>query len=96
MSFCPKVKEHYKDLFPAAVHIDGTARVQTVTREQNQFLYDILTLFAEKTGAGVLLNTSLNTKGGPIVSTYKDALTIYDDTQLDALYLDRYYLKKKF
>lgn len=95
MSFCPRVREEYKNIFPAVVHVDGTARVQTITKEQNPFMYDVLTLFAEKTGVGVLLNTSLNTKGGPIVSTYRGAMSIYDGTELDAIYLDKYYIKKK-
>lgn len=95
MSFCPKVKEEYKKVFPAVVHVDGTARVQTITKEQNPLLYDILTLFAEKTGIGVLLNTSFNTKGGPIISSYEEAANVYLGTELDAMILDNYYFKKK-
>lgn len=94
MNFCPKVKEEYKDRIPAVVHIDGTARVQTVTREQNAFMYDLLTAFKEKTGIGVLVNTSFNVDGKPILSTYRDAFKVFDETQLDRLYLDGYYFRK--
>jgi carbamoyltransferase len=76
-------------------HIDGTARVQTVTREQNQFLYDLLTKFEEKTGIGVLLNTSFNVDGKPILSTYEDAAWVFKNTQMDKLILEDYYLVNK-
>ena len=94
MNFCPKVRSEYIDKIPAVVHVDGTARVQTVTREQNEFIYDLLTLFKEKTGTGVLVNTSFNVDGKPILSTYKDAFEVFDETQLDRLYLDGYYFRK--
>lgn len=94
MNFCPKVRPEYIDKIPAVVHVDGTARVQTVTREQNEFIYDLLTLFKEKTGIGVLVNTSFNVDGKPILSTYKDAFKVFDETQLDRLYLDGYYFRK--
>lgn len=94
MNFCPKVKPKYLDKIPAIVHVDGTARVQTVTREQNEFIYDLLTLFKEKTGIGVLVNTSFNVDGKPILSTYKDAFKVFDETQLDRLYLNGYYFRK--
>lgn len=94
MNFCPKVRPEYLDKIPAVVHVDGTARVQTVTREQNEFIYDLLTIFKEKTGIGVLVNTSFNVDGKPILSTYKDAFKVFDETQLDRLYLDGYYFRK--
>jgi carbamoyltransferase len=94
MNFCPKVRPEYLDKIPAVVHVDGTARVQTVTREQNEFIYDLLTEFKEKTGIGVLVNTSFNVDGKPILSTYKDAFKVFDETQLDRLYLDGYYFRK--
>ena len=94
MNFCPKVREEYKDKIPAVVHIDGTARVQTVTREQNAFMYDLLTAFKGKTGIGVLVNTSFNVDGKPILSTYRDAFKVFDETQLDRLYLNGYYFRK--
>ena len=94
MNFCPKVKKEYLDKIPAVVHVDGTARVQTITREQNPFMYDLLTEFKEKTGVGVLVNTSFNVDRKPILSTYKDAFKVFDETQLDRLYLDGFYFRK--
>lgn len=94
MNFCPMVKEKYREILPAITHVDGTARVQTVTREENQLMYDLLTEFKSKTGIGVLVNTSFNVDGKPILSTYNDAFKVLDSTQLDALYLDGYYFKK--
>lgn len=94
MNFCPLVKEEYREFLPAITHVDGTARVQTITREQNEFIYDLLTEFKSKTGIGVLVNTSFNVDGKPILSTYNDAFKVLDNTQLDALYLDGYYFKK--
>ena len=94
MNFCPKVKEEYKSRLPAITHVDGTARVQTVTREQNEFIYDLLTAFKQKTGVGVLVNTSFNVDRKPILTTYKDAFKVFDETQLDRLYLDGFYFVK--
>jgi carbamoyltransferase len=95
MSFCPLVKEEWREKLPAITHVDGTARVQTVTKEQNEWLYNLLTEFNELTGIGVLLNTSFNVNGKPILSTYKDAFEIYNKTELDCLLLEDYYIRKE-
>jgi carbamoyltransferase len=95
MSFCPRVRDQYKHIIPAIVHIDGTARVQTVTREQNELLYDVLTHFKKITGVGVLLNTSFNVDGSPILSTLTDAFHVFETTELDALYIDGFFFNKK-
>ena len=94
MSFCPEVKEEYKNILKAITHIDGTARVQTVTRKQNEFLYDLLTEMHNQKGIGVILNTSFNIAGKPILNTYEDALWVLDNKQMDALLLEDYYIKK--
>lgn len=62
------------DLFPAICHVDGTSRVQTLTREQNPKIHAVLEEFYRRTGCPILLNTSLNIKGEPLVDTWKDAL----------------------
>jgi carbamoyltransferase len=95
MSFCPLVKEEWRDKLTAITHVDGTARVQTVTREENEWLYDLLTEMDAKTGVGVLLNTSFNVDGSPILSTVKDAFTILEKTQLDGLLIEDYYILKQ-
>lgn len=96
MSFCPKVREEWRDKLAAITHIDATARVQTVTKEQNEWLYNLLTEFEKATGVGVLLNTSFNVNGKPILSTYADAFKIYNETKLDCLLLENYYVRKEF
>ena len=94
MNFCPKVKENYLEILPSITHVDSTARVQTITNEQNPFIYKLITEFKEITGIGVLLNTSFNVDGKPILSTYADAFKVFDETRLDRLYLDGFYFRK--
>jgi carbamoyltransferase len=94
MTFCPKVKPEWREKLAAVTHVDNTARVQTVTREQNEWLYDLLTEFKSITGVGVLLNTSFNVDGKPILSTIKDAFKILQETQMDGLVLENVYIKK--
>jgi len=94
MSFCPTVKEEWREKLTSITHVDGTARVQTVTYEQNPWLYNLIGEFEKLSGIGVLLNTSFNVNGKPILSRYADALTVYDKTKLDCLVLSDYYFKK--
>jgi carbamoyltransferase len=94
MNFCVKVKQEFAEKLLAVTHIDKSARIQTITKNQNEFLYNLLTCFKEKTGVGVLVNTSFNVDGKPILSTYKDAIKVFDETQLDCLYLDGFYFSK--
>jgi carbamoyltransferase len=94
MSFCPKVREEYRNKLVSITHVDGTARVQTVTRNQNPWLYDLLTDFEKQTGFGVLLNTSFNVDGKPILSTYKDACEVFERSRMDALVLQDYIISK--
>ena len=94
MSFSPKVREEWREKLSSITHVDNTARVQTVTREQNEFLYNLITEFEKKSGFGVILNTSFNINGKPILSTYKDAIHIFNNTQLDCLLLEDYYIRK--
>lgn len=94
MSFCPTVKPEWREKLAAITHVDNTARVQTVTREQNEWLYNLLTEFESITGIGVLLNTSFNVDGKPILSTIRDAFKILQETQMDGLVLENVYIKK--
>ena len=89
MQFVLKVKELYKNVICSAVHIDGTARVQVAKEKDNKFIYDILTNFHELTGLGVLINTSLNSWGEPIVETYQDAWNVFMKTDIDAMVIDK-------
>ena len=95
MSFCPKVRKEWREKLVAITHVDNTARVQTVTKEQNEWLYNLLTEFEKKSGVGVLLNTSFNVAGKPILSTLKDAFKIFEESEMDGLIIEDYYFKKK-
>lgn len=77
-----------KSVIPAVVHVDGTSRVQTVRPDQNQGYFDLLNEFGKATGVFVLLNTSFNDNGEPIVENYDDAILSFVRTGLHALYVD--------
>ena len=94
MSFCPTVKKEWRKKLKAITHVDGTARVQTVTKEQNPWLYNLLTLFEKETGIGVLLNTSFNIAGSPILSSVSDAFKLFKESEMDSLIIEDYYFKK--
>lgn len=79
---------------PAVRHVDGTARIQTVRREQNPLYYDLLAAFEQRTGVPVLVNTSFNTRGEPIVCTPRDAIECFWSTPLDALAIGPFILEK--
>lgn len=94
MSFCPTVKEEWREKLVSVTHVDGTARVQTVTHDQNPWLYKLLGEFEKRSGVGVLLNTSFNVDGKPILSRYSDAIAVFQNTKLDCLVLSDYYFTK--
>jgi carbamoyltransferase len=81
---------------PAVVHVDGTGRVQTVTQEANGRFYDLVRKFGEATGVPILLNTSFNVMGEPIVETPEDALACLLDSGLDCcVFEDRIVVKNQ-
>ena len=75
------------NLFVGATHVDNSTRIQTVTKESNEWLYNLLINFGEKTGHPVLINTSFNTKKFPIFNWRQDAFDMYKNC-LDGLILD--------
>jgi len=81
------VRPEWRDRIPAIVHVDGTARIQTVREDHNPRLYRLLQEFDKLTGVPVLLNTSFNVKGEPIVETPADALDCFLSTGIDYLAL---------
>jgi len=85
MLVAKRVRATWRDKIPAIVHVDGTARVQTVRRETNERLHRLLTEFDAMTGVPVLLNTSFNIKGEPIVETPGDAMHCFLGTGIDYL-----------
>jgi carbamoyltransferase len=78
-----KFQPHKAEIVPAVVHVDGTGRLQTVTKESNGRFYELIKKFGEKTGVPILLNTSFNIMGNPIVETPDDALECLLQTGLD-------------
>jgi len=89
------VRPQWRDKIPAIVHVDGTARVQTVRKDNNQRLYALLEEFNAITGVPVLLNTSFNVKGEPMVETPEDAMKCFLSTGLDYLVLHDIVIAKK-
>ena len=82
---CP-VKQPW--LIPAVTHVDGTARVQTLNKETNEKLYNLIKKFEGLTGVPVVLNTSLNVNGQPIVETPEEALELFNSSDIDAIVID--------
>ena len=87
---CPGKEER----IPAVRHIDGTARVQTVRRSQHPLYYDLLDAFYRRTGVPVLVNTSFNTRGEPIVCTPRDAMESFWTSPLDAIVIGSFIVEK--
>ncbi len=79
---------------PAVTHVDGSARVQTVTKERNGLYYDLLAGFEARTGCPVLVNTSFNVRGEPIVHSPADAVRVFRRTHMDALAIGPFVVTK--
>ncbi len=79
---------------PAVTHVDYSARIQTVHKETNSAYYKLISKFKEKTGCPILINTSFNIRGEPIVNTVKDAFRCFMGTELDTLVIGNCFLKK--
>jgi carbamoyltransferase len=94
MLFVFDVKPEAADRIPAVRHVDGTARIQTINRDQNRPYYDLLQAFKARTGVPVLVNTSFNTRGEPIVCTPRDAIESFWTSPLDALVIGSFLITK--
>lgn len=94
MLFVFDVPDDKAERIPAVRHVDGTARVQTVRRDQNALYYDLLAAFHRRTGVPVLVNTSFNTRGEPVVCTPRDAIECFWTSPLDALAIGSFLLEK--
>ena len=84
-----------KSQIPAVTHVDYSARIQTVHKETNLKYYNLISQFKKKTGCGVIVNTSFNVRGEPIVNTPADAFNCFMGTELDTLVIGNFYLKKE-
>lgn len=94
MSFSPKVKKEFRNLLTSITHIDGTSRLQTINYNQNPYVYELLREFEKLSGVPILINTSFNIKGKPILTHYQAALQNLDSSELDGVILDKYYITK--
>jgi len=89
-----RTKQDKLDVIPSVTHVDGWARVQTVSRSQNQRYYDLINAFRKETGVGAVLNTSFNIRGEPIVNTAADALKCFCATGMDFLLMENFLINK--
>jgi len=95
MLFVHDVAPEWRDRIPAVVHVDGTARVQTVDPVTQPLTAALLTDFEVRTGLPVLVNTSLNTAGRPMVDDIRDALECFGSTPVDALAIGPFLLRRR-
>jgi len=94
MLYVTDVHENKRDVLPAITHVDGTGRLQTVTKELNPKYYSLIETFGEATGVPVVLNTSFNLKGEPIVNTPGEAFNSFSKSGMDMLVLGNYIVDK--
>jgi carbamoyltransferase len=89
------VIEDKKEIIPAVTHVDGSGRLQTIRYEQNPFYYNIIKEFGELTGVSVLINTSFNIRGEPIINTPKEAFNTLMGTEIDYMIIGKYLIKRE-
>ncbi|MGN6087099.1 carbamoyltransferase family protein [Trinickia sp.] len=95
MLFIFDVRPEVAHRIPAVRHVDGTARVQTINRSQHPLYYDLLAAFHARTGVPILVNTSFNTRGEPMVNSPRDALESFWTSPLDALVIGPFLIVKQ-
>ena len=89
-----KIRKAKRDLIPAVVHVDGSGRLQTVAEKTNPRYYNLINEFKKITGVPVILNTSFNLSGEPIVCTPTDAVRTFFSCGLDVLIMGNYAVYK--
>lgn len=94
MLLVTQVKKQYESKLPAITHVDGSARLQTVFSETNPRYYKLIKAFGDKTGIYMLLNTSFNLKGEPIVTTPQNAFNTFLRSEMDILVLENFLIEK--
>ena len=95
MEFVVPARERGQKNAPAVVHFDGSARIQTVERGDNEPFWKLISAFARRTGVPVVLNTSFNVRGAPIVCSPQDAIRCFLSTNIDLLALESYVVSKR-
>jgi len=94
MLFTHDVRPPWHDRIPAVVHVDGTARIQTVSRSAEPTVARMLEGFERRTGVPVVINTSLNIAGRPIVDSPRDALELFGSAPVDVLVLGPFLVRR--
>ena len=87
MQYAMDAYENAIEQVPAIIHSDNTCRIQTVTQEQNQHFYNLISCFFEKTDVPMLMNTSFNLGGEPLVETFEHAIHTLKNSMIEYLYL---------
>jgi carbamoyltransferase len=95
MLYVVDVNDDRRDVIPAITHVDGTGRLQTVNPKTNPRYYRLIKQFGEATGVPVVLNTSFNLKGEPIVNTPEEAFSTFSACGMDVLVLDHCVIEKQ-
>jgi carbamoyltransferase len=96
MLFVHDVRPDWRPRIPAAVHVDGTARAQTVDRDDEPLVAALLDAFDRRTGVPVLINTSFNTAGRPMVDHPRDALECFGSGPIDVLAMGPFVVRRRF
>jgi carbamoyltransferase len=94
MLYVVPVKEDKREVIPAITHVDGSGRLQTVIKSTNPGYHRMIELFGEATGVPVVLNTSFNLKGEPIVETPLNAFNTFTRSEMDVLYLGNFVVER--
>jgi carbamoyltransferase len=94
MLFTVNVRDKYRNLLPSVTHQDGSARLQTVNKKDHLLFWNLIDDFEKLSNIPVILNTSFNVKGQPIVCSPFDAVNTFLDTEIDALFINNFYVRK--
>ena len=94
MLYSTSVKKKYRRMLPSITHIDGSARVQSISKQSDNFMYALLLNFEKVSGFPILLNTSFNTNNEPIVESPLDAISTFLRTEMDFLIIENYWIEK--
>jgi len=94
MLFTHDVRRDWRERIPAVVHVDGSARIQTVDRREEPLLAELLDAVEERVGVPVVVNTSLNTAGRPMVDDPRDALECFGSAPIDALAIGPFLVRR--
>jgi len=89
------VKKEWAEKIPSVVHVDGSGRLQTIQKHQNPNYYDVIKEFGKLSGIPILINTSFNIRGEPIVCSPYDAYKCMMGTGIDMIVMDKFLIKRK-